>query len=97
MQATDVRVRSFEKEVDHLMDLSVQAVEGLSGVEKWDKRIVAVEEEMRQVRKITEQHVVDVEKRLRNVVQQKGLETTILHYLWDLVEHGLFNLQEPEG
>lgn len=97
MQATDVRVRGFEKDVEHLMDLSVEAVESLRGVETWDKRIAAVEEDMRQVRKITEQHVVDVEKRLRNVVQQKTLETTILHYMWDLVEHGLFNLQEPDG
>ena len=95
MQATDVRVRSFQKDVESVMDMSLEAAEGLRGVQKWEKRIDGVEEDMRQIRSITEQHVVGTEKKLRRAVAQKDVETTILHYVHDLAKHGLLNLCEP--
>ena len=95
MQATDVRVRSFQKDVESVMDMSLEAAEGLRGLQKWEKRIDGVEEDMRQIRTIAERPVVDTEKKLRRAVAQKDVEKTILHYVHDLAEHGLLNLCEP--
>ena len=69
MQETDVNVRGFEKKIDHLLDLSVEAVTGLKTVEKWDKRIDEVKENIRLVRNLTDQSIEDNNKKFKTVVQ----------------------------
>ena len=69
MQETDVNVRVFEKKIDHLLDLSVEAVTGLKTVEKWDKRIDEVKENIRLVRNLTDQSIEDNNKKFKTVVQ----------------------------
>jgi len=69
MQETDVNVRGFEKKIDHLLDLCVEAVTGLKTVEKWDKRIDEVNENIRLVRNLTDQSIEDNNKKFKTVVQ----------------------------
>lgn len=90
----DTRVEGLNNSVlDSLSDYD-RLTKNIEGVRKFGSRIDFIEDEMRQVRGLTEDCIKEANEKLQSTITQKDCEETIFKFNYDLWKNVLSNLVE---